>query len=376
MSQASPSRPMAADITLMERHALRLVRNLGSPTRAQMARELRLTATAAMRLVESLTAKGLLREGAKIADGPGQPSATVMLVPDAAYAFGISIMTDAFVVLLMDLEGKVISERTVACVMSDRDETLHTIKTAIDTAIADLRLQREKILGVGLGIPGFFINGSGQLNTPDPIEGWSFVNLEAVIGDQLEFAVRVENDGNAAAVGEAMVGIGRWAPSFAYLYFADGFGGGVVINGEPMRGSHGNAGEFAASLVPTGMPKPDLRLLRKCLAESGTPTASVADLCDRFDPDWPGVDTWIDQATPALTYIASAISAVLDPDAIVLGGRIPNALAPLLVERITIDSGDRRARGRHVPPLVPSETQADAVALGAAAIVMKAALYA
>ena len=359
-----------------ERRALRLIRSRGPRTRAQMARDLNVSATTAMRIVDKLTIGGLLREGEKIVEGRGQPSATVMLMPGGAYAIGVSLMTDAYVVLVVDLLGNVMSERMIRRHVGDRIATIEDLRQRIGECIFECRIEPEKICGVGVGIPGFFVEGTGQFNTPEQIADWSFVDLSSEMTRSLGFPVLLENDGNAAAIGEAMVGVGRRVQSFAYLYFADGFGGGVIVGGEPLRGSQGNAGEFHAALTKSGLAKPDMRLLRECLAASGTATDDLADLCARFDPSWPGVEMWLDLAAPAVDYLADAISGILDPDAIVLGGRIPASLAGCLADRIKIDPGRRREHGRHVPKVVPSEAVADAVALGSAALALKVALYA
>ncbi len=85
-----------------------------------------------------------------------------------------------------------------------------------------------------------------------------------------------------AAVGEAM-GAGRTTGDFAYLYFAAGFGGGVIAGGVPMRGSHGNAGEFASTL-PDGWPQPNLENLRLYLAAHGHPYDDLHAMLAGFDP--------------------------------------------------------------------------------------------
>lgn len=77
-----------------------------------------------------------------------------------------------------------------------------------------------------------------------------------------------------------------------------------------------------------------------------------------------------------LSKIVTAISSVLDPQAIVLGGQIPKALAARLKDRVTIYEGKKR-RGQHQPrpEILVSEVEGDPTALGAAAIALKASLY-
>ena len=119
-----------------------------------------------------------------------------------------------------------------------------------------------------------------------------------VLEDDLGLPVWIENDGNAAAIGESLVGVGRWAKDFVYLYVAAGLGGGVILNGEIVRGQYGNAGEIAELLPPAVYPHPNLELLRKLVRKHGQDVDTVSELVEKFDINWPGVEEWIAR-TPA-----------------------------------------------------------------------------
>lgn len=155
------------------------------------------------------------------------------------------------------------------------------------------------------------------------------------------------------------------------MYFATGFGGGIIQNGSLWRGRHGNAGEFAGAIPLKGFVHPNLENLRKLVEASGVKAPSVAEMVARFDPTWPAIDAWLEQVTPALNIAASAASAVIDPDAIVLGGVLPRPLAEQIIGAISFSSGTRRGLIRPVPDTVPAETTDDPAAIGAAAIPLK-----
>ena len=57
-------------------------------------------------------------------------------------------------------------------------------------------------------------------------------DLRGKFEERFDMPVWVENDGNAAAIGESLVGVGRWAKDFVYMYIATGLGGGVILNGD------------------------------------------------------------------------------------------------------------------------------------------------
>ena len=178
----------------------------------------------------------------------------------------------------------------------------------------------------------------------------------------------IENDGNAAAIGESLVGVGRWAKDFVYLYIATGLGGGVILDGEMVRGEFGNAGEVAQLLPPRIYPHPNLDLLRKLICKHGVEVNTVSELVERFDPEWPGVDEWISRVRDSLCLIASASAALLDPEVIVIGGRIPRSLAEKVIPHIEVYDQRRRSDPRPLPQVVVAEAEGDSAAIGAAAL--------
>ncbi len=79
--------------------------------------------------------------------------------------------------------------------------------------------------------------------------------------------------------------------------------------------------------------------------------------------------------TPSLNLVASAISATLDPGMIVLGGRVPPALAQRIIERIAFTNPQRRGFHRPAPRIVASVMDGDATAIGAATLPLRAAFF-
>ncbi|MFV3131237.1 ROK family protein [Niveispirillum sp. KHB5.9] len=91
-------------------------------------------------------------------------------------------------------------------------------------------------------------------NTSHSLEEWSNIDVIGLFQERFSLPIFTDNDGNVAVLGESLVGIGRWAHSFAYLYIASGVG--VVLDGEVWRGRHGNAGGFAGDLPANIYPTP------------------------------------------------------------------------------------------------------------------------
>lgn len=367
-------RPSPEAASPNERVILDLIRQARGASRADLVRSTGLTSQSLSRIVDELSARGLVELGPARAHGRGQPSSPVYICPQAAYTAGISIMTDAVVLGIMDFDGRIVCEHSERMDMADVDAVIKKIHRFIDASFTKHRLNRERLLGAGIGITGYFIGDGHKVNPPGQLDNWALIDVAALFEKRLGLPVWLDNDGNVAAVGECLTGVGLELPSFAYLFFSAGFGGGIILNGKLYRGINGNAGEFA-SILPDGVPSPNLENLRQHLSLRGMSFETIGDMLDNFDPDWPGVEDWAGPAVQSLNYVISAISAIIDVNAIVFGGRIPKALAGRLIPRLSYFNPSRRAHHRPVPKIVASSVTHDAAMIGAASLPLKALFY-
>ncbi len=358
--------------TANERLVMDLLSRGGPASRADLARLTGLAPHSITRLVEPLIARGLLVEAAPVAAGRGKPAAKLSLAGGSAFSVGVSVMTDAVSLVLLDLAGDIAGERSERLIENGIDATCDQIRRMIDAAIISAGWNRQALVGIGMGVTGYFIGDGARLNPPRQLDPWALVPLDTILSEALGEKVWVDNDGNVAAIGEAMLGHGRTTQDFAYLYFAAGFGGGAISGGRSLRGRHGNAGEFA-SILPIGWPQPNLETLRLAFVRSGVAFDDLHAMLAAIDPDHPVVDDWLDASLPSLDLVASAISATLDPALIVLGGRLPPALAHRIAGRITFTNPERRGHHRPAARIVASTITGDAAAIGAAALPLRAA---
>ncbi|MCY3689128.1 MAG: ROK family transcriptional regulator [Gammaproteobacteria bacterium] len=353
----------------VERDISGLVLRRGAMTQAQISRAINRPQQTVSRLLSRLVERGMLRPGERVSSGKrGQLSVKIEIVPDYAYSFGISILWEALAVTLMNFGGEVLGSRQRAMATMSHDSVVAELRRMIGELKADCSLDADRIFAAGAGIPGTFMRETGKVNTPLILEEWANINLEEALADDLELPVWVENDGNAAAIGESLFGVGRRAADFIYLYIDTGIGGGVIHDGRLVRGAFGNAGEIGQLLPPQIYPHPNLKLLRELVCREGIEVDSVSELIGKFEPDWPGVDDWIARSRDSLSLIASAGAALLDPAAIVIGGRIPQALVRKVIPHIEIYDQRRRSFERPLPPIVTAEAGGESVSVGAAAL--------
>ncbi len=118
-------------------------------------------------------------------------------------------------------------------------------------AIAQIRERSPEVESIGIGVPGVVDPITKHVQAPPNLTGWDDVDLISEIerygGTEIQgyapLTIGLENDANAAALGEAMMGAGVGHPDFLYVTLGTGIGGGVILGGELYRGPHGDAGE-------------------------------------------------------------------------------------------------------------------------------------
>jgi len=140
-----------------------------------------------------------------------------------------------------------------AVVASGRVETLadqgpaQAVRRAIDGArelLASSGFRAESLLGVGIASPGPLDIARGCVDGSPNLPGWTGFPIAGEIGKAFGLPARIDNDANAAAVGEFRFGAGKGFPNMVYVTLSTGIGGGVIVDGRLMRGANGNAAEL------------------------------------------------------------------------------------------------------------------------------------
>lgn len=136
-------------------------------------------------------------------------------------------------------------------------------------------LPKSRIAGVGVGTPGPMSHAQGIVYGAPNLPGFVNVRLRDDMAAATGLRVVLENDANAAAYGEFTAGAGKDVRNMVMLTLGTGIGGGVIIDGQLIRGAFDNAGEIGHSvMVPDGRPCPCGQ--RGCL-ERYASAAAVAD---------------------------------------------------------------------------------------------------
>ncbi len=162
----------------------------------------------------------------------------------------------------------------------------------------------------------------------------------------MKIPVFIENDAAAAAIGEMQFGSGHRYRSFFYLLVTAALGGGVVADGAYVRGANGRSGEIGWLRSRNGAGVDNqlqnivsLSGLYSRLADRGFEVATPRGLTRLSPPARSIVECWIRESTEALVDSLLAINCLINPEAILIGGRLP---APL-VDRLARALNERMA---------------------------------
>ena len=130
------------------------------------------------------------------------------------------------------------------------------IKRMLDAAhrvMDEAGITIEDVSGIGIGSPGPLDIPKGMLIDPPNLPTWRNVPLRQIIQDSLGAPTYLENDANAAAIGEYLYGAGRGTRNMVYVTVSTGIGGGLILNGRIYHGVNGSAGEIGhMTIMPRG----------------------------------------------------------------------------------------------------------------------------
>ncbi|MHB8577905.1 MAG: ROK family protein [Dehalococcoidia bacterium] len=125
---------------------------------------------------------------------------------------------------------------------------------SLEAAAAAAGIPASGLAGVGVAAAGPIDAATGELSEAPNLPGWKDVLLSRVLGRRLGLSVLLENDANAAGLGEHVYGAGRGSRDMVYITVSTGIGGGLILDGKLYRGITGGAGEIGHMVLLHGGP--------------------------------------------------------------------------------------------------------------------------
>ncbi len=157
------------------------------------------------------------------------------------YAVGVDLGGTNIKIGVVSQKGKLIEKISLSSkAEGGPDKVVKQIKLGVKEILAK---NKKKIRGIGIGAPGVVSVKKGTVENPPNFPGWTKVNLGHIISKEFDIDCQVENDANAAAIGEMIFGTGKRLNSFVMITLGTGVGGGIILNRKLYRGEIGAAGE-------------------------------------------------------------------------------------------------------------------------------------
>ncbi|MEV7413764.1 ROK family transcriptional regulator [Streptomyces sp. NPDC089919] len=360
---------------------VRAVRLAGSLTQAEIARSTGLSAATVSNIVRELKDGGTVEVTPTSAGG--RRARSVSLSGDAGIVIGVDFGHTHLRVAVGNLAHQVLAEESEPLDVDaswvdgfDRAEAL------VGRLIETVGVGRDKVIGVGLGVPGPIDVESGTLGSTAILPGWTGINPRQELSDRLGVPVYVDNDANLGALGELVWGSGRGVKDLAYIKVASGVGAGLVINGQIYRGPGGTAGEIGHITLDESGPVcrcgnrgcletfAAARYVLPLLQPSHGPDLTMDRVVQLGQEGDPGCRRVIADVGRHIGSGVANLCNLLNPSRVVLGGSLAEAgelvLAPIRdsVSRYAIPSAARQLT------VLPGALGGRAEVLGALALVL------
>jgi len=361
----------------------------GPQSRSELVARTGLTRTAIRGLIGELVAADLLVEERRaVAGAPGRPSPLVRPKPAAVLVLAIQVAVDSLAAALVGIGGTPLERIRISRPRGH---------FSVEEIVADLRdlterlpvrRHRDQIIGVGVAMAGLVRRADGMVSRA-PNLGWEDVplgrKLAAVL--DLDVPVLVANEADLAAVAELRRGAARGADDMLLIWGEVGVGGGIIVDGKPITGVAGYAGEIGHMTVNPGG--------RRCgcgstgcweteigegalLRRAGRPEDGGSDEVDALLADGAAGDARalgaLDEVGRWLGIGLANLVNMLNPRVIVLGGLF--AQASPFIDRALDRELDRMAlRGpRGLVRVAPAGLGIDAPLVGAAELALESFL--
>jgi predicted NBD/HSP70 family sugar kinase len=223
---------------------LSLVRARQPVSRADLARLMNTHRAAVSLIVNDLIAEGLLFEGARGETARGRKPKFLYINSQQRCVLAVDIRPTRTSLMLTDLLGEPVGAMSSFPTVPDADQFVRTLaERALRT------LEDHKALGpcegIGVVVPGM-VDRAGESVLFAPRLGWQNVPLRKALADLTGLPVHMDNSGRACALALVWGSGARALPDgdVVFISVSDGFGVGVLVRGELLRGHHNVAGEF------------------------------------------------------------------------------------------------------------------------------------
>jgi glucokinase-like ROK family protein len=193
--------------------------------------------------VNELIDEGFVVEQGYAPSSGGRRPLMYAIKSNAMYILAIAMDQLSTRIQLVDLLNNPVADlMMVELKLSNNDRALSVLVENINNYLDNSGISRDKIAGIGIGMPGFV----------NPVKGINYTYLDAgdrtlnqYIADETGLTAYIDNDSSLIALAEQKFGIAKWQKDVMVINLGWGIGLGMIVNGEIFRGRNGFAGEFS-----------------------------------------------------------------------------------------------------------------------------------
>jgi glucokinase-like ROK family protein len=389
------TKPISPAVNQMR--VLHLLRTRGALSRADIARYTNLTKATASRIISELLSRNLAREVGIGTLRRGRRPILYDFNTASAIALGIEVHQKECQAVVTELDATPLRSYALPLPDTRVSTLLDVLERLVDTVHQEFA---QSLVGIGIGIPGIYDDQREMVVLAERLE-WTHVELARMIRERLNLNVYIINRANAAALGEKWYGAGRGCDDLVFINVGSGIKAGLIVGGTLFSGSNGSAGEIGHMTIALDGPVcvcgkrgclealasttaivervKALTRAGKALTAPGRQAAAVEALTrqDVLAAAHAGDPDVLEVFREAGTYIGIAVANLINifnPRRVILGGLVSQAPAAFL-------SAIKRAAEAHafgIPwqaaDIVIADLGPDAVAIGAAALLLSAYL--
>ncbi len=370
------------------------IKRYGPISRTDISKLIKLNIVTVSNYVNNFIEQGLVIEkGLDISSGGRRPT-IVVLNPKASFVIGVDLGFSAIITVLGDLEGNVVARAKAPRPLDTADHVVKVLTELIEQVIHTSGVDRQKIRGVRIGASGVIAREVGTVRCTEGVAS-IYVPITTLLEQRFKLPTAIEHDVTTAAYGEWSLGSGTDVDIMLFMY--SGVGCGMIINGEIYHGTTGTAGEVS---IKDEVDMQDVWIgnisaLKPWAAHLGIPDSAreaIAQGAISRMPDMAGGDPAkitmhtvfeaakdgdklameiVQKAGERLGIRIAFLVNLMNPGAVVIGGGI-EAAGPMLLEAVKrmvrLHAFEEMA---NAVKIVPARLGEDAVALGAAALVIR-----
>ena len=347
--------PPGSQTSLREANRARIVESLkrhGHLTQVELAGATGLSAATISNIVKELSGVGVVNTAAT--SRSGRRAVEVTLARRQGLVAGLHISKRHLRVAISDVDRTVVAENHLPLAADHRyDREMDRAALLIGDMVEALDASLSDVLVLGMALPHPINPASGVISTPGLMRGWDGVAIAESMSERIQLPVFVDTEANLGGLAELRSGAARGFTSSVYIRVGYSIGGCLLLNGSPYRGGSGRAGEVGHVMIDPHGPLCGCGN-RGCLEVFASGPAllelfrgdpgihRLRDLLLRAEAGDSGARRAIADAGRHIGAAAATVSALFDPELVVIGGEMAEAgellLAPLRheLERATI----------------------------------------